>query len=240
MSPGDAALNVAGASKAYGRNYALRDVSLTIARGEFVGLFGQNGAGKSTLLRICAALMRPTSGSVRVMGLDPWADVRARSNIGFLSHAVGLYPNLTVRENLEFFAGLSGVGERPVAQADRVIERLGLTPYAGAAVRALSRGWQQRAAIARGLLADPTVLLWDEPFTGLDERTVGMMAEVARQFRESGRTAFISSHDFGRTMSLCDRAVIIERGSVVFDGGGAEAERAYRAVMGLAKQGTSA
>lgn len=226
------ALQTSGISKVYGRSYALKDVTLTLARGECVGLFGQNGAGKSTLLRICAALLRPSAGSVLVFGDDPWKHVAQRAAIGFLGHGVGLYPSLTVRENLEYFAHLAGVAV-PADRVREIIDRLELGVYADAEVRCLSRGWQQRAAIARGLLGEPHLLLWDEPFSGLDERTAERMSEVLRKLRSGGCTCLVSSHDYERTMALCDRAVILERGRIAYDGGEREGRLTYRGIMGL-------
>ncbi|MEW6365227.1 MAG: heme ABC exporter ATP-binding protein CcmA [Acidobacteriota bacterium] len=221
-------------SRAYGYVYALKEVSLTVRAGEAVGVFGPNGAGKSTLLRIAAGLLRPSSGTVRVFGGDLWETLGLRGKVGFLSHAIGLYPNLTVRENLSFFAELAGVGAAS-RRADDVIVRLELDRYASTEVRHLSRGWQQRAAIARGLLADPRLLLWDEPFSGLDEKTCEMVSRLLAEFKSEGRTALVASHEFDRTMTVCERAVVIDRGRLAFDGHGAEASDAYRRIIGVAK-----
>ncbi len=224
-------------TKAFGRTYALKEITLTIATGEFVGLFGPNGAGKSTFLRICAALIRPTAGRLLVRGKDVWKNLTMRGEIGFLSHAIGLYPNLTVTENLLYFAKLSALKD-PVRRVDEVIDKLDMATYAGMEVGRLSRGWQQRAAIARGLLNDPQILLWDEPFTGLDEIATRMILGLLDDFRAQGRSAIISSHDFSRTMEVCGRAIMIDRGRIEYDGAGVDVADAYRRIMSV-RAGTS-
>lgn len=230
------ALRVSRVSKIYGRSYALRDVDLRVERGEFVGLFGPNGAGKSTLLRICAALLRPSTGGIEVFGGDPWRELQRRSAVGFLGHGIGLYPNLTVRENLNYFARLAGVSV-PRTRVAEIIERLELGVYADAEVRCLSRGWQQRAAIARGLLGSPRLLLWDEPFSGLDERTSKRMADLLKEWRAAGEVAgLISSHDYDRTMEICGRATVMDRGRIAFDGGADEGRATYRRIMGITRE----
>ena len=233
MTPPEA-LVAGDLSRAYGYVYALKEVSLSVKPGEAVGVFGPNGAGKSTLLRICAGLLRPSSGTVRVFGGDLWKTLELRGKVGFLSHAIGLYPSLTVRENLSYFAELAGV-EAASRRAEDVILRLGLERYASTEVRHLSRGWQQRTAIARGLLAGPQLLLWDEPFSGLDEKTCEMVSSLLAEFKSEGRTALVASHEFDRTMAVCDRAVVIDRGRIAFDGHGADATDAYRRIIGVAK-----
>ncbi len=230
----DEALAARNLSRAYGYLYALKEVNLSVKAGEAVGVFGRNGAGKSTFLRICAGLLRPSSGSVRVFGGDLWKTLGLRGKVGFLSHAIGLYPSLTVRENLAYFAELAGAAPR---RADDVIESLGLGRYASTEVRHLSRGWQQRTAIARGLLAAPELLLWDEPFSGLDERTCEMVSRLLAEFKSEGRTALVASHEFDRTMAVCDRAVVIDRGRIAFDGHGPDASDAYRRIIGVATTG---
>ena len=161
-------IEVSQLTKSFGPRHALAGVDLHVAPGECVVLCGPNGAGKTTLLRILATLARPTSGDVRIAGLDPakaGADVRRQ--IGFLSHRTLLYDDLTAEQNLAFYARMYAI---PDAQAriDDLLERVGLTARRHDLVRTYSRGMQQRLAVARAVLHRPALVLLDEPYTGLD------------------------------------------------------------------------
>ncbi|MEP6571663.1 MAG: heme ABC exporter ATP-binding protein CcmA [Gemmatimonadota bacterium] len=173
-------LEATGLVRAYGRRRALRGVDLSLAAGETLVVLGPNGAGKTTLLRLLAGLMRPTGGEVRVMGLPlKSGDTNARRPIGLLSHQSMLYDDLTVAENLLFAAGLYGLLSPREAVA-RALEEAGLSDRAADLPRNLSRGMQQRAAIARALLHRPSLLLLDEPFTGLDASASDRLRESLR------------------------------------------------------------
>ena len=154
--------------KKFGHFSALGGVTVQIPRGEFVTLFGRNGAGKTTFLKIAATLMRPTHGTLHIEGIDIRKEPeRARQHIGFLSHNTFVYRDLSAIENLRFFCrlyGVDGSDDRLLA----LLERVGLRRRANDAVRAFSRGLQQRMGIARVLLHDPSLILLDEPYTGLD------------------------------------------------------------------------
>ena len=160
------AVALEGVGRAYGERVALRDISLTLAPGATVAVFGANGAGKTTLLRILAGLLRPHAGRARVLGAElPREGWKARGRIGLLGHEPLLYRDLTVRENLRFHARLHGVDP---ARAPALIEQAGLTGRADDPVRTLSRGMTQRAAICRAVLHAPELLLLDEPLANLD------------------------------------------------------------------------
>src|SRR5215831_12495961 len=162
------ALSVEQLSKWFGSTLALDDVDWNVETGAAVALFGPNGAGKTTLMRVCATLLRPSRGTVSVLGRDVAAHGAAvRRRIAVLGHESWLYPDLSARENLRFYARLFGL-DRPAARIDALIEQLGLGGWSHRPVRALSRGLLQRAALARVLLHDPEVLFLDEPFSGLD------------------------------------------------------------------------
>lgn len=216
--------------KRYGALYALRRVSLEIARGECVAFAGRNGSGKTTLLRIAARLVRPTAGSVRFSGPDgngrrgedggvnpPLHSTGERgAGIGFVAHATMVYDELTAEENLLMFAKLQGIA-RPSARAAALLQEVGLSERRNSLVRTFSRGMRQRMAIARALLNDPSVLLLDEPATGLDPEGITWLASALRSLRDAGRTILMSLHGESEISSLATRAVRLDAGSVVAD-----------------------
>lgn len=200
-----ARISVQGVSKRFGSTLALDRVELEINDGERVVLFGPNGAGKTTLLRVIAGLHRPDAGSVEIDGSPPRSH---RGRIGYLGHEPHLYPHLTVRENLLFFARLYDVGASGVTP---LMERVGITRQSDALVHSLSRGELQRASIAKTLLADPDIVLADEPFTALDEEAASALPELL--FRE-GRTLVVATHDRAGGEALASRTVRLEGGRV--------------------------
>jgi len=201
--------------KRYGGLYALRQVSLEIARGECVAFAGRNGSGKTTLLRIAARLVRPSRGSVMYMtSSGAAADSGARS--GFVAHATMVYDELTAEENLLMFAKLQGIAE-PGARAAALLEEVGLLERRNSLVRTFSRGMRQRMAIARALLNDPSLLLLDEPATGLDPEGIAWLANALRQMRWAERTILMSVHGESEISQIATRAVRLDAGSVVAD-----------------------
>ena len=216
--------------KRYGGLYALRRVSLEVAPGECVAFAGRNGSGKTTLLRIGARLVRPSAGSVCFFGpdgngrQDKDGDVKsplqtaseAEAAIGFVAHATMVYDELTAEENLLMFAKLQSIAE-PSARAAMLLEEVGLTERRNSLVRTFSRGMRQRVAIARALLNDPSVLLLDEPATGLDPEGITWLANALRAMRDAGRTILMSLHGESEISALATRAVRLDAGSVVAD-----------------------
>jgi len=201
--------------KRYGRLYALRRVSLEIAAGECVALAGRNGSGKTTLLRIAARLVRPSSGSITFLDRKNDA-ITAASQTGFVGHATMVYDELTAEENLLLFAQLLGIAE-PAARAESLLAEVGLTDRRRSLVRTFSRGMRQRMAIARALLNKPSVLLLDEPATGLDPQGVSWLAGTLRQMRDAGRTILMSLHGESEISALATRAIRLEAGSLIAD-----------------------
>jgi heme exporter protein A len=190
-------------------------VSLEIAAGECVVLAGRNGSGKTTFLRIAARLVRPSSGSITF--LDKKNDaITATSQTGFVAHATMVYDELTAEENLLLFAQLLGIAE-PAARAESLLAEVGLADRRKSLVRTFSRGMRQRMAIARVLLNEPSVLLLDEPATGLDPQGVSWLAGTLRQMRDAGRTILMSLHGESEISALATRAVRLEAGSVIAD-----------------------
>jgi heme ABC exporter ATP-binding subunit CcmA len=202
-------------SRAYGRRRALSKVSLTCRRGEIVGLLGPNGAGKSTLLGICSTIVSPGSGEVRYGGrLAREMGDALRGHIGVLGHDLFLYADLTARENLEFFGRLHGVANL----SERVTDALALARLRERAddrVATFSRGLRQRLALERALLHQPRLVLLDEPFTGLDDESAGLLVARLRSIRDAGGIVLMATHDFDSADSLIDRAVCLSQGRLV-------------------------
>jgi len=206
------AVEIEGLTRSFGGRRVLKGLSLAIAQGEFISILGPNGAGKSTLLKIIAATLRPSSGSVRVSGLDLGKTPNeVRRLVGYVPHQTLLYDDLTARENLQFYATMYGVGSS-AHRIDEVAEMLTLGADLDRLVRELSRGTQQRFSIARALLHSPSLLLLDEPETGLDQRARSLLRELLRQHR---RTVIMSSHSLESCFELGDRVVILASGRIV-------------------------
>jgi heme exporter protein A len=198
--------------KRYGAVYALRNLTLAIAPGECVALAGRNGSGKTTLLRIASCLTRPTRGRLSFSGVAENQNPRA----GFVAHASMVYDELTAKENLLFFAKLLGVTNRQ-QRVDNLLREVGLGERKHSLVRTFSRGMRQRVAIARALLADPALLLFDEPATGLDsEATMWLTGHLAK-LRDAGCTILMSLHGESEIARLATRAVRLDTGSAVAD-----------------------
>ena len=210
-------LAAVGLERAFGALRALRGVSLEVGAGETLAIAGPNGAGKSTLLRILAGLMRPSAGTVTIANraVSP-GDPASRRPIGLVSHQSLLYDDLTLQENLAFAARLHGLRD-PLAAARRALEEAGLGERGGDVPRLLSRGMLQRAAIARAILHDPSVLLLDEPFTGLDaasaERLRGLLAERAA----AGRALVLVTHHLAEAWDIATRVAVLVGGRRVLD-----------------------
>ena len=208
-------LTVSDVSRFFGRRRALSHVSLACKAGEIVGLLGPNAAGKSTLLAVAATAIQPSSGEVRYgehTAREAGAALRGR--LGLLAHELQLYPELTARENLEFFAGLYGLSDsRACVQA--ALERAGLAARADDLLLGFSRGMRQRVALERALLHEPRLVLLDEPFTGLDEASSRALASRLRQLRAGGRIVLLATHDLEAADGLVDRAVILRDGRVM-------------------------
>jgi heme exporter protein A len=218
MPPADAPLIEArGLTRSYGPVRALRGIDLTLHGGEVLLVLGPNGAGKSTLLRSLAGLLRPQAGTVRIMGRTLGRDQPdARRPIGLLSHQSLLYDELTLLENLLFTARLYDVPD-PRARAEAALTGQGLLDRKDDRPRNLSRGMQQRAAIARALLHDPAVLLLDEPFTGLDAVAGDRLRVLLRDHCRSDRALVIVTHHANEAWELATRVAILVGGRWVLD-----------------------
>jgi heme ABC exporter ATP-binding subunit CcmA len=213
----------------FGRRAALRGVSFRLRAGEVVGLLGPNGAGKSTLLSVLATLVRPTSGRVTYGVLDAATDDAAiRREIGFLGHELGVYPELTARENLQFFGTLCGVPDVTGAAA-RALARAGLAGRADDPVSSYSRGMRQRLGLERVLLHGPRLVLLDEPFTGLDDASNALLVGRLRELRDAGAMILLATHDLDLVDGLIDRALVLVDGRLDELSPGSPVRAAYRA-----------
>ena len=202
-------------SRNFGRRRALNRVSFTCHAGEVVGLLGPNGAGKSTLLAILSTLLAPSSGEVRYGDTTARASGPAlRGRLGMLGHDLYLYPELTARENLEFFAQLYGCADvRGVVAA--ALNRAVLADRADDVVSGFSRGMRQRLALERALLHQPRLLLLDEPFTGLDDASGQTLKARLRSLRDEGRIVFVATHDLDLAEGLFDRMAVLRDGRLL-------------------------
>ncbi len=207
-------IEVRGLVKAFGLKPVLRGLDFRVEPGEFVALLGPNGAGKTTFIRILASLSRPTRGEVVIDGLKLPEEAGAiRRRLGVVAHQPLLYGDLSAEENLRFFGRMYGVVNM-AARLDEVLEMVGLTAARREQVRNFSRGMQQRLSIARAVLHNPSLLLFDEPFTGLDQDASAMLDGLLSEVASHGRTVVMTSHDLERSARLATRVDILSRGKL--------------------------
>lgn len=233
----DIAIRVDHLTKQFGTRKAVDDVTFALPRGAFLSVFGPNGAGKTTLLRMLATLARPSAGSMEIDGLDVREKPdEVRERVGLISHNSMLYPDLTAEENLVLYAQLYGVRD-PEKRARELLSAVGLKSRRLDRVGTFSRGMTQRVAIARALVNDPSVVLLDEPYSGLDPHAVEIFDELIASQR-AGRTFVMVSHDFEKGSALADHVLVMARGRVVrFDRSDeldiSELREVYRTTVGM-------
>jgi len=225
-------LRVDDVSRHFGRRRALSRITFQAPRGAMLGLLGPNGAGKSTMLALLATLLRPSAGAIRYGDREAAAyGPSLRAAIGVLGHDLFLYPELTARENLEFFAGLYGVAS-PRDAAAAALQTAGLTERADDPVSSFSRGMRQRLALERALIHTPRLVLLDEPFTGLDDSSAAALSRRLRGLRDAGMITVLATHDLDLAEGLFDRAVFLRDGRMTATVDRPEALRAmYRDIM---------
>jgi heme exporter protein A len=212
------AIEVTGLAKSYGGHQALRAVDLRVRAGERVALFGPNGAGKTTLIKMLATVVRPTAGRVTVEGLDVRdKPEEARRRIGLVSHSTFLYNHLSIYENLDFYGRIYDV----VGRRERILEvvdQVEMSARLHDRVGDLSRGMQQRVSIARAMLHQPSVMLLDEPETGLDQRSSSVVWSALLGTGPSRRTVMLITHSLERGLEMSDRIVLLVKGRVAWEG----------------------
>jgi len=203
--------------KSFGPHVALAGMDFSVEAGEFVTLVGPNGAGKTTLLRILATLVRPTSGMLRIAGLDPSrTGDEVRRHIGFLSHHTLLYDDLTAEQNLRFYARMYDLDEG-MDRIQGLLNQVGLASRRHDLVRTFSRGMQQRLSVARVVLHQPKILLLDEPYTGLDPNASQVLTDLLSELAEEGCTVLLTTHNMGRGVMPGRRVMVLAQGCIVYD-----------------------
>ena len=215
---GEPAISVRGLTKRFGRVAALRGVDLELMPGDHVALLGPNGSGKTTLLKALAGLVRPTRGNLQIAGMGYQQDGQSiRRRIGVVSHHTYLYEDLSGEENLLFYGRMYGVEELP-RRVDQALRGVGMERRRRDKVRTLSRGMQQRLALARATLHDPELLLLDEPDTGLDQEASAYIARLLEREQGGRRTVLMATHDLRLGSLHCNRLLILSSGRVVYQG----------------------
>jgi ABC-2 type transport system ATP-binding protein len=216
----DPAVEIRGLEKSFGAQRALAGVDLVVLRGESLGLLGPNGAGKTTMIRILSTLGAPTSGSVRVLGLDPdrsGEEIRAR--IGVVPQELALYETLTGRENLEFFGRMHGVARDVLAERiGRALDVAGLAERAKDLVGTYSGGMKRRLNLVASLLHEPELVFLDEPTVGIDPQSRNHVYQMVEELHRGGTTIVYTTHQLGEVERLCDRIVILDKGRAVAAG----------------------
>jgi sodium transport system ATP-binding protein len=225
-----AAVRVERLEKTLGKNKVLRGISLEANSGEIFGLLGPNGAGKTTTLRIICTLLAPDAGSVEVLGFDTRsAPEEVRRRVGVVTADIGVYPRLSARENIKYFAELSGVLDGALdRRVDAVLDRLDMASFANQRAESLSSGQKQKVAIARAIVHDPEVLMFDEPTSNLDVLASREIREFMVESRGRGKCVIFSTHVLHDAERLCDRVTVLHEGSVVATGATAEVRGAHR------------
>lgn len=210
-------IKVHGLTKVFGSNYALRGIDFVVNKGEFLTIFGPNGAGKTTLIRILSTITKASSGDVSIGGFSLAKEPeKIRSQIGVIAHQTFLYEDLTAEENLRFYGKLYDVPDLN-AKIENIISEVGLQLRRKDRVRTFSRGMQQRLSIARAMLHDPSLLLLDEPYTGLDQHASEMLSGWLKRLSSSERTTLMVTHDLERGIDMADRVAILSSGRLVFE-----------------------
>ena len=216
-----AAIETRALSKRYGATLAVDRLDLRIDPGVVFGLLGPNGSGKTTTILMLLGLTEVTSGTVRVLGLDPVRQpLEVKRAVGYMPDSVGFYDDLTARENLRYSGKLMGLrGAALESRIEHVLGRVRLTEAAGKPVKAFSRGMRQRLGLAEVLLKEPRLAILDEPTSGLDPQSTVEFLEMIRALKADGITVLLSSHLLDQVQAVCDRVGLFHRGRMVLEGG---------------------
>ena len=205
--------------KRFGKVEALRGVSFTAPDGQITGILGPNGAGKSTTLRILSTVITPDEGAAFVDGIHVADKNRVRARIGVLPHESGIYPNLTARENIEYYGRLHGLGRSALnPRVDELIDMLEISDFAQRRTKGFSHGQRTKVALARALVHKPQNVLLDEPTNGLDVMATRAVRGLIKGLKDTGMCVLFSSHVMQEVAALCDTIVIVARGEVAAAG----------------------
>ena len=212
------AIIVSRIEKNFGKFQALKNISFKVGVGEIVGLLGPNGAGKSTLMKILSCVVQADSGNANICGLDLVLNsIEARKEIGYLPENNPLYPNMYIREYLEFSAGFYQLGKNRNSRIDQMIEITGLKDHLWKKIGVLSKGLKQRVGLSQALLHDPKVLILDEPTSGLDPNQIVDIRNLILSMG-ANKTILFSSHIMQEVEALCERVIILNEGEIIADG----------------------
>ncbi len=207
-------------TKQYGRVRAVDSLDLTVHRGEVFGILGPNGSGKTTTILMLLGLTEPTSGSVRVLGLDPARDpLSVKSRVGYIPDRISFYDELTARENLFYIARLNGLSRAEAhKRIDAALERVGLAAHGDQPVQTFSHGMRQRLAVADVLIKNAEVIIMDEPTQGMDPELAEHFLGLIRSLKEEGITILLSSHLLHQVQAVCDRVGLFHKGRMELSG----------------------
>src|SRR6266581_1737743 len=218
------ALKLRNVTKFYGEFKAVDDISFSLSPGTICGFLGPNGAGKTTTIRMILDIIRPTQGSIAILG-EPSA-LRVRHRIGYLPEEKGLYKKMKTWSVIAYFATLKGLDRRTAKRrAYELLERYGLKDFANKPTDALSKGMQQKVQVLASIAHDPEFVILDEPFSGLDPVNQQVMEDIIRDMARRSRTILFSTHVMQHAERLCDRVILMAKGKKVFDGTISEAKR---------------
>ncbi len=212
-------ITVSDIHKSFGKVRALRGISFNAPDGKITGLLGPNGAGKSTALRVLYTVLKPDQGAATIDGIDVVADgLAARQRIGTLPHGAGLYPHLSARENIAYFATLCGLDKDIIDdKVNSIISLLDIGDFADRRTKGFSHGERTKVALARALVHDPQNIILDEPSNGLDVMATRSLRDLILKLKDAGRCVLFSSHVMQEVAALCDDIVIIAHGKVAID-----------------------
>jgi ABC-2 type transport system ATP-binding protein len=220
-------ITISNVSKTFGTHRANNNISLTIARGRITGLLGPNGAGKTTLIRMMTNIIKPDEGSILFDG-SPMNDV-ARNSIGYLPEERGLYKKLTVRQQLLYFARLKGLSHSVAAErATQWLHRMNAADWMPKKVQELSKGMQQKVQFISTILHEPSLLILDEPFSGLDPVNASLLIDVIKELKANGTSIILSTHQMDQVEKLCDDLALIDRGELVLSGSVRDVRNRFR------------
>ncbi|WP_048147789.1 ATP-binding cassette domain-containing protein [Palaeococcus ferrophilus] len=213
------AIEAANLTKYYGSFLAVDNVSFDVKANEIFGFLGPNGAGKTTTIRMLTGVLKPSKGSVRVLGydmLDTGEKLRARERMGIVPETANPYVDLTAMQNLRLMGELYGMPKREIEKRSiELLKLFDLYEKRNTKVRGFSKGMRQRLILAMAMIADPELYFLDEPTSGLDVISARMIKEIIREERKNGKTIFITSHNMADVNELCDRVAIIRRGKLI-------------------------
>ncbi len=219
----DVAISLDSVHKFYGNFEALKSISLEVQKGQIFCCLGPNGSGKTTSIRLILGLTRPSSGSVKVLGQDPYPDskdsMRTRSRLGVVLERDGLWDKLTGLENIVYWARLYGI-EKQIAKelAKNILHSVNLLDWSDKKIGTYSRGMTKRLALARALVTEPDLLVMDEPTTGLDPESRHLIRGIMKELAERGKTIFFSSHDLTDVQKVASDVAFLRRGEIVYKG----------------------